>query len=1349
MLSGVIRDEDEASRIAADIKLVNPQSIAFSADGELYVVESDTHSVNRVRVVTSDGRIHHYAGKKSKCDCQTCVCFDPSETLATQALFKELTSVSVTPDGVVHISDSGNLRIFSIISKLPEINADRQYKVFSPDTQEVYIFNEFGQHRHTVNIMSSQYMYNFTYNVNSFFGKLNQVSDDAGNEVNFIRDYEKVKEIVSPDGLKSKLSMDDNQKRLIKFTSPSNSTTTFTYLTLKHEGLIQMKHLSTGLVYSYSYDDMGRLLEAKQPTGEITRLSTDVNTTGSIVRVNTDSSDSMMMATYDSVQSVKRGSAETQLTYLPDGTVVMMFPTNLSISIESGGHPVLANQHRLHFKRKIIAPNKLVHRLEWRYYVRKRLNSHGVKEAKRLGNRMRVGAMLSSQHASMLDSHDNLFDKGKVLLINGKNLLTVEYDRDSHSEKIINNKNQREILAITYDDSGLPVRINPGNGHIPMNISYSQAGHITYWRYGEMYETLRYNAEGALTEKTLASNGQYRYVYRYSKTRPTDVVMPDGVQYSLEYSNQGDLVKVRTPDLGNHYFAKVTSIGIQRYLYYVPQRENPYCEEYDGNGKLLHIIYPSEQKRVMHRYNSYSQLSNVLFDETEVTYKYNPDTLQLVQTRLVDKEGRYECVEDFNYLGSLISSYLVDFSKDSRMKSGKYIYTYDSNFRVTEVDANFGEGTNSTLTKFKFDETTGKVSSLYGFSASWILSDKEEISDGQLKITRGYDKYARLNSVTYSIKSQDVFVLRIGYDFMNRIQGWDSHIGTDAASKYQYIYNINGYIKEIILNGQSTWRFGYNNNGNINSVWEGGSTRSLDYDVGDRIRSSGTKVFKFDPDGFMIFRKDHSILFNSKGQLKSVSKPNEYRFFYSYDSTGRLVSMETNGGEMMQYFYADVVHPLRITHTYRYGLREEFTEYLYETEGKLIGLRRDGNQYYIATDPMGSPIAVFDFDGQMVKVMTYHPLGRVTKDTNPDFELCFGFQGGLYNPVTELVMLGMRTYDTDNGHWISPDYSGTLSNLKKVPENPILTNNYQYRDIINIQRKKQKFPMLDVSDWLSVLGFDMDSLVPDISYNGEIRKRSHDTSYSLLPMSSAFECTFVQDMKGLMKMSVVPQSKVSPLLSSRDISPIAVQGILGNGITVSYHEGKAVVSYASTAAPWSKQLAQVLINGSYIVDFKHNIRGKDIHYLLKYDVSKAEDEIRILGLEANKNLYSMHGVNISIHKVEHKARFHPNRYQEIDIRLKGKYSVINIRYGSTVDRERQRILNHSKERAVQHAWATERWLLENGLPPKYRQWTDDEKLQIKTLGLAEGYKGHYLKDVYDYPELADDCNNIRFIKDKR
>jgi hypothetical protein len=108
------------------------------------------------------------------------------------------------------------------------------------------------------------------------------------------------------------------------------------------------------------------------------------------------------------------GASETKVTYLPDGAVVVVFPSNLTIALESGGNPVLENQHRMHFKRKLIAPNKLVHRLEWRFFLRRK--GRPKENVQKLGRRMRVGEVFT-RHDSMLDSHEEGGYKEKALLV--------------------------------------------------------------------------------------------------------------------------------------------------------------------------------------------------------------------------------------------------------------------------------------------------------------------------------------------------------------------------------------------------------------------------------------------------------------------------------------------------------------------------------------------------------------------------------------------------------------------------------------------------------------------------------------------------------------------------------------------------------------------------------------------------------------------------------------------------------------------------------------------------------------------------------------------------------------------
>ena len=101
--------------------------MTFAPNGDLYVIEADEGKINRVRVVSTDGYISHYAGGMPSCNCQmeSCKCWDPEEATAAKALFHNPTSLTVTPDGVLYIADMGNLRVHSVISELPERSQTR------------------------------------------------------------------------------------------------------------------------------------------------------------------------------------------------------------------------------------------------------------------------------------------------------------------------------------------------------------------------------------------------------------------------------------------------------------------------------------------------------------------------------------------------------------------------------------------------------------------------------------------------------------------------------------------------------------------------------------------------------------------------------------------------------------------------------------------------------------------------------------------------------------------------------------------------------------------------------------------------------------------------------------------------------------------------------------------------------------------------------------------------------------------------------------------------------------------------------------------------------------------------
>lgn len=117
-------------------------------------------------------------------------CFDGAEqALAASAILGGISALAVTPDGVVHISDQTNHRIRSVSAPLPAADARGNYQIRSPEDGHIYVFNRFGQHTATRNLVTGRQLYKFSYNLNASNGRLSSVTDAIGNKVSFLRDY--------------------------------------------------------------------------------------------------------------------------------------------------------------------------------------------------------------------------------------------------------------------------------------------------------------------------------------------------------------------------------------------------------------------------------------------------------------------------------------------------------------------------------------------------------------------------------------------------------------------------------------------------------------------------------------------------------------------------------------------------------------------------------------------------------------------------------------------------------------------------------------------------------------------------------------------------------------------------------------------------------------------------------------------------------------------------------------------------------------------------------------------------------------------------------------------------------
>ena len=74
-------------------------------------------------------------------------------------------------------------------SSIPPEKSDGVFEVPDPDAQEVYIFNKFGQHVLTRDIMTGNIVYKLAYTQATSNGKLMSVTDAHGKTLTLTRDY--------------------------------------------------------------------------------------------------------------------------------------------------------------------------------------------------------------------------------------------------------------------------------------------------------------------------------------------------------------------------------------------------------------------------------------------------------------------------------------------------------------------------------------------------------------------------------------------------------------------------------------------------------------------------------------------------------------------------------------------------------------------------------------------------------------------------------------------------------------------------------------------------------------------------------------------------------------------------------------------------------------------------------------------------------------------------------------------------------------------------------------------------------------------------------------------------------
>lgn len=296
---------------------------------------------------------------------------------------------------------------------------------------------------------------------------------------------------------------------------------------------------------------------------------------------------------------------------------------------------------------------------------------------------------------------------------------------------------------------------------------------------------------------------------------------------------------------------------------------------------------------------------------------------------------------------------------------------------------------------------------------------------GGLRARFGFDALGRPTSRAYAVAGAGVVWRQtLSYDAASRVSR-TTVTARDGAGRSRrrtltYAYDGASRLAAVRRGRHVLERYGWDADGNRTSRRLGGApAQTTTYDLADRIVNHGGIRYGVNADGFVTRRGGDTFAYTADGELMRAVVGGR-TIDYRYDGLGRRVSRAADEEGTIRYVYDDPRDAYRLTATIDPG--GGVTRYLYGGDGLLMAIARGGRRYLVATDVDGTPRLVAAEGGPVVRLPATDSFGRPLAGlARPALPLAVGFGGGLADPDTGLVRLGVRDYDPETGRYTAPD----------------------------------------------------------------------------------------------------------------------------------------------------------------------------------------------------------------------------------------------------------------------------------------------------------------------------------------
>ncbi|XP_071744523.1 teneurin-m isoform X2 [Lepeophtheirus salmonis] len=1308
------------NNFASHTTLVSPQSITFGPQGEMYVAESDSRRTNRISVVGTDGRINSFAGKDSKCNCleKTCDCFSEDNHLALETIFGSISSIAAGPDDTLYVADQSNERLRKIQTSIPSMTLAKEYEVYSPTTQELYIFNRFGLHTATKYIPTKETLFKFSYSVSTSNGKLVGITDANGGKITILRDYSgKVNAIENP--MRQKLNVRlDRKQMMTSLEYPDSYSVSFSYYRSKE--LIYSRRDTDGNSFVYEYNSDGRLTTVVTPTGEVLRLSADLNIQGALVNISRGKEVTRVLMQPNSILDKSIGHEKERIKMDSDNSLSIDSKWGHRFSIKTAPYALLnddnglAESFPIPYLEKTDIGRDTINKLEWNYFNK--------------GSKM-----------------------GKSLDVNGRRLLSIEMTKDGTSSQTISvESTASSILNISKGPWGsIKIDPSPSGGFAPLTLETHRLGLPKLWKWGDISIEYEYDHMNRLSKikhpSSLNGITSYsEYFYPDDKTNePSKITIPTGGGFLLNRDDHGALKSITTPRGHIHGFSRQHSLGYRRFLYQAPWSREAYESQYDQSGRLIARVYPKESIKIVYAYDEARQLRSILAGTTSVNYHYYAGSALVKSVEVLDEALEYQSKTELKYHLGLLKEIHTRYSGHTAMFDDIYLkYQYDGSGRVstifTEIGSSEGNKDEEKLQNFKYDLKIGILLGIGNYRIRHDSFRKVEMTDLNKNFVRikSYDEHKRLTGISVIIKGYERFIYNAEYDTASQIISETVSLPKNRKEEVKtFVYNFNGQLSKAI--GVDSWIYTHDINGNLVSFDENSKKVSMAYDSGDRAVQFGDLEFvSYDERGYIVRRGEQRFTYNGLGQMMMAIEPGRFSVQFVYDDAGRLISKRDHRNNIVQYIYSDPHRVNLVTHVH-YPKASRTYLLIYDENNLLVSMETPDITYYIGSDSRGSPIYVFDSSGKLVKEISRSPFGKIQHDSDITLDLHVDFSGGLVDQYTKLVHFGSRVYDPLLGQWMTPNWEKIGQNM----HSPFQIFVYRFRNNDPINGDQNLPLMTEITDWLKIFDVDLGKILGSKYAISTIHQPTlaHDTiddSKSQFSISIGMMRKLEEAIHSLLTPDLLPRSFLTQMnLNLPNFSPriTTKSSSFGEGLLLSDVEGRARVTLVDgVRGDVVQSVFGSILNASSVLDI--SIAGKEMFYFLKDDDRSFNDDLQEL-----QRLSGSYNVTNE-----------PVRPVGKQICARNSDSLVCLIYGADERQAIRHVLRSARKIAVQRAWIREINRVKSGFiggVSGTSTWSPAERNEIVSKGEVRGYQSVDIFNVHKYPQLIGQSSNVIFLKE--